>query len=236
MISHPIFLENLAVAVVLGGVIGIERQWRQRLAGLRTNSLVAAGSALFVLLSQMIPNGGDLSRIASYVVSGVGFLGAGVIMKEGSSIRGLNTAATLWCSAAVGALAGFGMHFEAVFGALAVLGVHVLLRPFARLINRHSVTAVDEEKHYRVRIVCREDHEVHIRFLILQAVGSVPLVLQSLQSIDLNDGTQKVAVTADLDSSRKQDQLLEQIVSRLSLEMGVSAAAWASRTTGEALA
>ena len=106
-ITEVTFIENFALAIVLGSLIGIERQWRQRLAGLRTNSLVAAGSSLFVLMSQMIPSGEDQSRIAAYVISGVGFLGAGVIMKDGASVRGINTAATLWCSAAVGSLAGF---------------------------------------------------------------------------------------------------------------------------------
>ena len=90
-------------AFVLGTLIGAERQYRQRTAGLRTNALVALGSAAFVDLGQRL--GGDVEsiRIIAYVVSGIGFLGAGVIMKEGMNVRGLNTAATLWCSAAVGA-------------------------------------------------------------------------------------------------------------------------------------
>ncbi|PWU21407.1 MAG: hypothetical protein C5B49_02735 [Bdellovibrio sp.] len=233
MISHLTFVENLLAAVLLGSLIGVERQWRQRLAGLRTNSLVSAGSSLFVLLSQMIQTGGDQSRIASYVVSGVGFLGAGVIMKDGGSIRGLNTAATLWCSAAVGALAGFGLIIDAAVGALTVLGMHLLLRPAAQVINRQSVASTEEDIHYRIKIVCKEDVEAHIRFLILQAVGATTLVLQSLQSVDLNGGTGRVEVVADLESPSKQDQVLEQAVSRLSLENGVSAAAWRVRRNGE---
>lgn len=233
MISHLIFIENLFLAVVLGSVIGVERQWRQRLAGLRTNSLVAAGSSLFVLLSQMIPTGGDQSRIASYVVSGVGFLGAGVIMRDGTSIRGLNTAATLWCSAAVGALAGFGLHIEATVGALAVVGMHLCLRPFAQVINRHNVESLDQDIHYQMRIVCKEDVESHIRYIVLQAFSSTTLILQSIQSVDLNGGTLKVEVSADLESHTKQDQILEQVVGRLSLEKGVSAVAWKIRRNGE---
>ena len=233
MISHAIFIENLLLAVVLGSVIGVERQWRQRLAGLRTNSLVSAGASLFVLLSQMIPTNGDQSRIASYVVSGVGFLGAGVIMKDGGSIRGLNTAATLWCSAAVGALSGFGFRVEATVGALAVVGMHLCLRPLAQIINRQKIQSIDEEIHYRVKIVCREENESNIRFHILQAVNLTSLVLQSIQSVDLNGGSQKVEVSADLESHKKQDHLLEQIVSRLSLEKGVSIAAWKARSNSE---
>jgi putative Mg2+ transporter-C (MgtC) family protein len=100
---------NLLVAACLGAVIGLERQWRQRLAGLRTNTLVALGAAIFVTYSHVVPDGVADTRIAAQVVSGIGFLGAGVIFKEGLNVRGLNTAATLWCSAAVGLLAGEGL-------------------------------------------------------------------------------------------------------------------------------
>ena len=97
---------NLAAAVALSSVIGFERQWHNRLAGLRTNTLVALGAATFVVFSDIVPGEGSPTRIAAQVVSGIGFLGAGLIFREGLSVRGLNTAATLWCSAAVGVLAG----------------------------------------------------------------------------------------------------------------------------------
>src|SRR6516225_10064767 len=99
------FTISLATAFVLGAAIGAERQWRQRMAGLRTNALVSVGAALFVLLGTSV-SGGDGLRVAAQVVSGIGFLGAGVIMRDGLNVRGLNTAATLWCSAAVGTLSG----------------------------------------------------------------------------------------------------------------------------------
>ena len=100
------FAVNLAAAFALGSLIGAERQWRQRMAGLRTNALVATGAALFVILGMPTPD--NAMRVAAQVVSGIGFLGAGVIMREGLTVRGLNTAATLWCSAAVGTLSGSG--------------------------------------------------------------------------------------------------------------------------------
>jgi putative Mg2+ transporter-C (MgtC) family protein len=159
-----------------------------------------------------------------------------VIMKDGGSVRGINTAATLWCSAAVGALAGFGLHFEATIGALAVLAMHLCLRPFAQAINRQNINYGESEIHYQVKIVCKEDVESHIRYLVLQAASSSKLVLQSIQSVDLNGGTQKVEIMADLDCSSKQDHALEQVVSRLSLEKGVSGAAWKIRGHGEEVA
>ena len=99
---------NLAVAGGLSAIIGFERQWRNRLAGLRTNTLVALGAASFVIFASLIPGEASPTRIAAQVVSGIGFLGAGLIFREGLSVRGLNTAATLWCSAAIGVLAGAG--------------------------------------------------------------------------------------------------------------------------------
>jgi putative Mg2+ transporter-C (MgtC) family protein len=99
----------LVVAFVCGSIIGLERQIRQRTAGLRTNTLVAVGAAVFVDLAMRVSGADGATRVISYVVSGVGFLGAGAIMKEGANITGLNTAATLWGSAAVGACAGAGL-------------------------------------------------------------------------------------------------------------------------------
>ncbi|PWU13220.1 MAG: hypothetical protein C5B49_14975 [Bdellovibrio sp.] len=233
MMSHLAFVENFFLAVLLGSVIGVERQWRQRHAGLRTNSLVAAGSGLFVLLSQMIPTGTDQSRIASYVVSGVGFLGAGVIMRDGTSVRGLNTAATLWCSAAVGCLAGYGLHLEAAIGALTVVTMNICLRPLAKVINRQNNTSIEQDFYYRVTVVCKEESENPIRYLLLQAVSATTLVLQNLKSVDLNNGSHTVEVSADVESPTNQNQLLEQIVSRLGLEKGVSSVAWKAKNLSE---
>src|SRR5580700_5447725 len=103
------FLARLGSALLLGALVGLERQWRQRMAGTRTNALVAAGASAFVMCAFLVR---DTSRgeaqIVSYVVSGVGFLGAGVIFKDAGGVRGLNTAATIWCSAAIGAISGLG--------------------------------------------------------------------------------------------------------------------------------
>src|ERR1700743_3152385 len=104
---------RLVRALILGACVGAERQWRQRAAGLRTNTLVCFGAAAFVDLGTTIAPG--TTQVIAYVVSGVGFLGAGAIMKDGGSVRGLNTAATLWCSAAVGACAGAGEMLDAGF-------------------------------------------------------------------------------------------------------------------------
>src|SRR3978361_193771 len=107
-------LVSLSAAFVLGTLIGAERQYRLRSAGLRTNVLVAVGAAAFVDLAMHLAAADGAVRVIAYVVSGIGFLGAGVIMKEGMNVRGLNTAATLWGSAAVGAIARSDLPAEAV--------------------------------------------------------------------------------------------------------------------------
>ena len=98
------FSLRLGCALFCGITIGVERQWRQRSAGLRTYTLVAVGSALFVMVAALTPGESSPTRIAAQVVTGIGFLGAGVIMRSGLPVRGLNTASTIWCSSAVGTL------------------------------------------------------------------------------------------------------------------------------------
>ncbi|MCL8535411.1 MgtC/SapB family protein [Chryseobacterium gallinarum] len=122
------FTLRLLTAFCLGAGIGFERQWRKKNAGLRTNTLVCIGSAAFVLVALKI--GGDAAgRITSYIVSGIGFLGGGVIMKDGFTVRGLNTAATLWCSASIGALCALGYPKEAVITVFFIVSTNIFLRP-----------------------------------------------------------------------------------------------------------
>jgi putative Mg2+ transporter-C (MgtC) family protein len=216
---------NLALAIVLGAAIGIERQWRQRLAGLRTNTLVALGAASFVIFASLYPGEASPTRVAAQVVSGIGFLGAGVIFKEGLNVRGLNTAATLWCSAAVGLLAGSGALWQAAIVAAAVVGVNLLLRPLVGLINRQPEGAIETEVHYAVSVVCRAVDEAHIRALLFQGIHSGHLSMRQLDSVDIEE-TDRVQVTASVTGSEANSAAVEQIVGRLSLEASVTAARW----------
>src|ERR1700753_769873 len=175
---------NLAVAMLLGAAIGFERQWRQRMAGLRTNTLVAIGAASFVVFESLIPGESSPTRVAAQVVSGIGFLGAGIIFREGLHVTGLNTAATLWCSAAVGMLAG---AWHSVHGALAtsfVILVTLLLRRLVRLTTRQPIIQTETDFHYRVRVVCRNPEEAHVRALLLQSTSNGQLSLRRLDSTD----------------------------------------------------
>lgn len=215
---------NLAAATLFGGAIGFERQWRQRMAGLRTNTLVAIGAASFVIFAALIPGEASPTRVAAQVVSGIGFLGAGIIFREGLQVTGLNTAATLWCSAAVGLLAGAGYPLHAALATGFVIAVNLTLRPLVRIINRQPMLRADTDMHYRVEVVCRSPDEAHVRALLLQGANVGQLSLRRLESIDREEG--RVAVSADLSATSRSDAVLEQIVGRLSLEPTVSAATW----------
>lgn len=221
------FTIRVLLALAFGSVIGAERQIRQRMAGLRTNALVAAGACLFVAIPALSADPEGSARIAAQVVSGIGFLGAGVIMREGLNVRGLNTAATLWCSAAIGVMTGYGYLLQAAIGASLILGANILLRRLAQLINKQDLqSATEVEQVYRLSIVCRADDEVHVRTLMLHMLSGMPqLLIQSLHSEDLPLAGQ-MEVRADLLASPNNHLQLEQIVSRISLEKSVSAARW----------
>jgi putative Mg2+ transporter-C (MgtC) family protein len=224
-----IFAGRAIVALGLGAVIGLERQWRQRMAGLRTNALVALGSALFELLAVQMTgvSGVDPTRIAAYVVSGIGFLGAGVILRDGINVRGINTAATIWCSAAVGVLAGAGYVVQAIIGAVLVVTAHLALRPVGRRIDKLPAGGETEvETLYRFRATCRSVDEAHIRALAVQALTRDDFVLRAVRSEDLDHGSGLVEVTAELQRYGRDDVALEAAVSRLSLEPSVSSVTW----------
>ena len=107
VLPQPAQMLGLLAAVFFGALIGYERQLRGHPAGLHTNALVALGSAAFVFASVLVGDASGPARVAGQVVTGVGFLCAGVIMHQGVTVRGINTAATVWCASAVGVLAGF---------------------------------------------------------------------------------------------------------------------------------
>jgi putative Mg2+ transporter-C (MgtC) family protein len=136
-VTISVFLTRLGVAALLGIAIGFERQWRQRATGLHTSTLVSIGAALFALLDGVLGSG-DTTRIVAGVVTGVGFIAGGVIVRSGAGVSGLNTAATIWATAAVGALAGFGYWGEALGGAAAVVVLNFLLQPLANAIDARA--------------------------------------------------------------------------------------------------
>jgi putative Mg2+ transporter-C (MgtC) family protein len=136
--SNSEFTLRLLVALLAGLLIGFERQWNHKSAGLRTNTLVSVGSAIFVLLSVMLTNQGkgDVTRIIGQVVTGIGFLCAGIIFKEGFSVHGLTTSVTVWCCSAVGCIAAAGFFKETWIAAFTIIAVNLCLKPIDEWLTK----------------------------------------------------------------------------------------------------
>jgi putative Mg2+ transporter-C (MgtC) family protein len=139
-LSDAELIQRLLLAALLGGLIGLEREWRNKDAGLRTNILIAIGSAVFTLMSIELTDArtGDTSRVAAQIVTGIGFLGAGAIMRTDAGIQGLTTAATIWVNAAVGVAAGGGEFHLAVITTVITLGVLLVLQPIEKYIDSRN--------------------------------------------------------------------------------------------------
>jgi putative Mg2+ transporter-C (MgtC) family protein len=220
------FTLNIGAALLMGVAIGLERQWGRHPAGLRTNALVTLGAAIFVSLVGLVGGEGSPTRVAGQVVTGIGFLGGGVILREGLNVRGLNTAATLWCSAAVGTLAGSGFLLAGAIATAAVLFVHVALRPVVRWIEAHAPALIEVETHYRVRVTCRHAQEAVLRSVFLRHINSQPrMTLQGL-STEVADDNEHTVVIAEAYALERNDRFMEQLVSRIGIEPGVVAVSW----------
>ena len=219
------FALDAGAALLMGVALGVERQWRQHPAGLRTNALVALGAALFVGLAALVGRDADPTRIAAQVVSGLGFLGGGVILREGLNVRGLNTAATLWCSGAVGTLAGAGFPLEALTGTATVLAAHLGLRPVTRWIDARASRATDVETLYRVRVESADGHDANVRHILMRHVsGHDKLALHGIATED--GGAGRTVVAADIHAAERSDRAMEEIVARLGIEPEVRAVSW----------
>ena len=216
------FSMRMGLALLLGALMGLERQWHQRMAGTRTNALVATAASTFAMIGLVVTDPAGASRIVGQIVTGIGFLGAGVIFKEGGTIHGLNTAATVWCSAAVGSLCGIGKPQYAVVLALAVLLTNVALRPLAYKLRPE---VKEEEINYHLELVCASTDETHVRTLLVDAVDRNHVELISIDSEDL-ENTNRVRVSAGIKSPGRNDDCMEQIVARVSLEKSVSSIRW----------
>jgi putative Mg2+ transporter-C (MgtC) family protein len=220
------YILNVGAALLMGMAIGLERQWRQHTAGLRTNTLVCVGAALFVSLALLMHDQNSPTRMASYIVSGIGFLGGGVILREGLNVRGMNTAATLWCTAAVGALSGSGFPGHALLGTAAILVVHLGLRPLARWVDTHTRHAPDAELLYRVRVVCQQPQESLIRTILQRHINShASLVIQGISTQD-TDEDGKATVVVEVYSLGRNDKAMEALMSRINIEPSVTSVRW----------
>jgi putative Mg2+ transporter-C (MgtC) family protein len=216
-------------AFVLGGAIGLERQLRQRTAGLRTTVLVAIGSAAFTDMGfHLLGNDGAI-RMGAYVVSGIGFLGAGVILKDGTNIRGLNTAATLWCAAAVGTFAGVGLFSDAILLAGFILAGNTLLRPVVNWINRRPIDSGTTEAQYSVHVVCAPDAVSDVRDLLDAELDLAHYPVREVATI--SDTLDHVELAAMLVPTTADHAELDAVVAALLASHLVKSATWTVEAT-----
>lgn len=229
MFGHlPHSFVAFAVAFLLGTLIGAERQWRQRSAGLRTTVLVALGAAAFADLGVQLAGPDGSTRIVAYIVSGIGFLGAGVILKDGANIRGLNTAGTLWCSAAVGAFSGCGYSAEAVLLTFFVLAGNTLLRPLVNYINRRPVVGSGTEAQYTIHATCAPEDVPDVRDLLFDTLEAAHYPLREVEI--LSEGDEIVELGATLVASSATEAELDRAVTILEATQAVKSATWTVST------
>ena len=215
---------NLAVALGLSAVIGFERQWRNRLAGLRTNTLVSLGAATFVIFAAVVPGDASPTRVAAQVVSGIGFLGAGVIMKEGMDVRGLNTAATLWASAAVGSCAGADMIAQAVALTAFVLAGNTLLRPLVNFINRIPIDEKASEATYYFKLAVTAHALPVMRDRLVEQLEAANYPVGDVDVVEIGDG--QLEIVATLVPTAVDPNELNAVALDLQKQSGVRHATW----------
>jgi len=218
----PISLEvaalNLLVSLVCGALIGSERQIRQRMAGLRTNALVALGAASFVVFSGLYPDEISPTRVAAQIVSGIGFLGAGIIFRDGFNVHGLNTAATLWCSAAVGMLAGAGAWPFALLLTGMVVFINLGLRPLVKWIKARTRAGVPVTRTLSLTIATRARSQAEARALLLRVLPLAGLKMSDLSSRDIAaDETVEIIATVAPESGTGEREI-EQAVAQLAAD------------------
>ena len=220
---------SLTVAFVFGGLIGLDRQYRQRTAGLRTNILVAVGAAIFVDAANRLTGHDGAVHVMAYVVSGIGFLGAGVIMREEGNIRGINTAATLWASGAVGACAGADMILEAGIATIFILAANTLLRPIISMINRQPLDIQSVEVTNSVFIITPKRSQ---KIALKQFIGILEAAGYQTQDIEVHQfGADEVEINAVLTASAVDGDEMDKLITLIADKEYVTQAFWTPSTT-----
>ena len=206
------FLLRISVCFLLGVLIGLERQYRRKTAGIRTITLVSLGAFLFVSISNLSP-AGDVTRIAAQVVSGIGFLGAGVILRDGTNIRGLNTAATLWCSAAIGALTALGLLLEAIIGVIYILMANLFLRFISRKLLKNTIHT--KIKNYILNITCKIDKESLVKNCLMQKFKNNYVLIKSYSANNIDNS---IHLEIHIEAESTFEDEIKTIINKLCLE------------------
>lgn len=220
---------SLSTAFILGGFIGLERQYRQRTAGLRTNILVAIGAAIFVDAANRLAGHEGAVHVMAYVVSGIGFLGAGVIMREEGNVRGINTAATLWASGAVGACAGADLILEASLATVFILAANTLLRPVVSFINKQPLDTHAVEVTNSVYIITPKHAQKHALKQFIKTLEDAGFQTQDIEVQQF--GSDDVEIQAVLTASAVDGDEMDQLIEKIASQDFVTQAFWSPSTT-----
>lgn len=197
---------RLILACVLGGMVGLERDLHGRNAGIRTNMLVCVGAALFTIVSISV-QGADPSRIAAQIVCGIGFLGAGAILKDGFNIRGLTTAAYMWFIAAVGISCGLGQWVLSSVGAIGVLGLTISVKCMERMLPRRLSM--------HIKMECASEEVFHTVQQYLKDFIKSPKFYSLDVKYNVATGNYTLAFWLDMDYRSSQVELCNQILSQM---------------------
>lgn len=220
---------SLTAAFLFGGLIGFERQYRQRTAGLRTNILVAVGAAIFVDAANRLTGHDGAIHVMAYVVSGIGFLGAGVIMREEGNVRGINTAATLWASGAVGACAGADLILEAGLATLFILAANTLMRPVVRFINKQPLDTTSVEVTNSVYIITPKHAQ---KIALKQFIETLEKAGYQAHDVKVHQfGADEVEIQAVLTDAAVDGDEMDALIAQIASKDYVNQAFWSPSTT-----
>lgn len=224
------FAIRLLIAAVLGSIIGFERQWTRHRAGILTNVIVCIGSFSFTSFGYLVSGGNtDLTRIAAQVVSGIGFLGAGVIIRDGGNVKGLNTAATVWASAAVGILCCLENICFAMFVASIIVVLHLILHPISDKIDKmkkyEKTKNFKNEKLYKISVICPDEFEYEVRKNIMHIIkNESEALLHTLEST--NAGETNTKIRAFITTKTDNDVLIESLLTKVGKTEEIISAGW----------
>lgn len=224
------FSLRLLTAIFLGLMVGFERQWTKHQAGILTNVIVCVGAFSYSAFSYIAGKDNiDVTRIAAQIVCGIGFLGAGLILRDGTNIRGLSTAATIWATAAIGILCTVDNILYAILVAFSIVILHLVLHPLSSHIDKlrhyNKKSDVKSECFYNISIKCNEDYEVEIRSKLVKTIREKNgVLLHNLESVQNDDGY--VKIKAYISTVKKNNDMTESILAHIGKYEGIISAGW----------
>jgi len=196
------FIINLLISIAAGVIIGLERQWQKKLAGVRTTALVSFGACMFVSLSVFMSDTSS-TRMAAQVVSGIGFLAGGVIIRDGFSVSGINTAATLWCSAAIGSMIGAGYPAQGIVAAFMLMLMNIILRSLSHKVDDFR----SDSTHYYVSVKCAHENEIKVRTKILHTLNALGLEFNQITCGAVKDECVDILIDLEMNANESTTQI-----------------------------